>query len=100
MVMIEAMAQGLPVVTFDFKCGPKDIITSGSNGLIVPEGDIKALADAMIKVMRDKELRIAMGKEAVKVTDTYSEERVMRMWVRLFEQTRAARLEDSSLRSE
>lgn len=91
MVMIEAMAQGLPVVTFDYKCGPKDIISSQNNGITVPEGDVKALAKAMIQVMRDNDLRIAMGKEAIKVTDTYSEERVMRMWVKLFEQTRAAR---------
>lgn len=85
MVMIEAMAAGLPVISYDFKCGPKDIITSGENGLIAPEGDIKKLAAAMIQVMRDKDLRIAMGKEAIKVTDTYSEERVMHMWVNLFE---------------
>ena len=44
MVMIEAMSCGLPVVSFDFKCGPKDIIKHGENGLIVNDGDIEGLA--------------------------------------------------------
>ena len=41
MVMIEAMACGLPVVSFDFKCGPKDIINNNENGILVHNGDIQ-----------------------------------------------------------
>ena len=85
MVMIEAMACGLPVVTFDFKCGPRDIIKDEENGLIVPDGDIQALADAMMRLMSDDQLRKSMSVEARKVTQTYSEEVVMRKWVELFE---------------
>jgi glycosyltransferase involved in cell wall biosynthesis len=86
MVMIEAMACGLPVVAFDFKCGPKDIIEKDTNGLIVPEGDITALAEAMIQVMADDAKRKAMAIEARKVTERYSEERVMGQWITLFKQ--------------
>ena len=85
MVMIEAMACGLPVVAFDFKCGPRDIIDNGRNGFIVPNGDIEGLASAMMKVMGDDELRRSMGAAAVKVTERYSEEAVMKQWVELFE---------------
>ena len=85
MVMIEAMACGLPVVTFDFKCGPRDIIKDEENGLIVPDGDIQALADAMMRLMANESLRQTMSVEARKVTETYSEEVVMRQWVSLFE---------------
>lgn len=85
MVMIEAMACGLPVVTFDFKCGPRDIIKDEENGLIVPDGDIQALADAMMRLMANESLRQTMSVEARKVTETYSEEVVMRKWVSLFE---------------
>lgn len=85
MVMIEAMAYGLPVVTYDFKCGPKDIIRQGENGLLVRDGDIEGLAQAMQRLMDDEPLRLRMGEEAKKVVDTYSEEAVMSQWTALFE---------------
>lgn len=84
MVMIEAMACGLPVVSFDYKCGPKDIIQTGINGLLVPNGDIQALADAMMKVMEDEAYRKMLSQNARKVVDTYSEQAVMSQWIRLF----------------
>ena len=85
MVMIEAMACGLPVVSFDFKCGPRDIIDNGSNGIIVPDGDIEGLATAMMQVMGDDALRKRMGESAQSVTERYSEEKVMKKWKDLFE---------------
>lgn len=84
MVMIEAMACGLPVVSYDFKCGPKDIIDEGSNGLLVRERDIDGLASAMMKLMSDEQLRQRMSENAKKVVETYSEENVMRQWLDLF----------------
>lgn len=86
MVMIEAMACGLPAVCFDFKCGPRDIILEGENGLIVPDGDIEALAEAMVRLMKDDELRKRMGENARKVVEKYSEDRVMGLWVNLYEE--------------
>ena len=85
MVMIEAMACGLPAVSFDFKCGPKDIIRHGENGLLVKNNDIQGLAEAMMKLMGNEELRRQMSMEARKITDIYSEEVVMKKWVLLFE---------------
>ena len=85
MVMIEGMGAGLPVVSFDFKCGPGDIIEDGVNGLLVGNGDVEGLAEAMAKVMTDGELRRRMGLEARKVTERFSEEAVMKMWMDLFE---------------
>lgn len=84
MVMVEAMACGLPVVTFDFKCGPRDIIQNGQNGILVPDGDIRALAEAMMRLMGDDALRRSMSERAKAVVETYSEEAVMTQWVRLF----------------
>ena len=86
MVMIEAMACGLPAVCFDFKCGPRDIIDEGENGLIVKDGDIEVLAEAIVKLMKDEELRKRMGESAKRVVETYSEDRVMGLWVNLFEE--------------
>ena len=87
MVMIEAMACGLPAVCFDFKCGPRDIITEGENGLVVKDGDIDGLAEAIVKLMKDDELRKRMGENAKRVVERYSEEKVMNKWVNLYEET-------------
>lgn len=84
MVLVEAMSCGVPVISFDCKCGPKDIIQSGINGLLVPNGDIQALADAMMKVMEDEAYRKMLSLNARKVVDTYSEQAVMSQWIRLF----------------
>lgn len=84
MVMIEAMACGLPVVAFDFKCGPKDIISDGENGLIIPNGDIKALAEGMMRLMENNDIRKSMSLNARKIVDTYSEKTVMDKWIALF----------------
>lgn len=85
MVLVEAMACGVPAVAFDCKCGPKDIIRHGENGLLVANGDIQELADAMMRLMKDEGLRKRMSEEAKKVVDTYSEETVMKQWTKLFE---------------
>ena len=84
MVMIEAMACGLPVVTFDYKCGPRDIIDHESNGLLVKDGDIEGLASALMRLMDDKKLRQEMGQNARLVVERYSEVRVMGKWQELY----------------
>ena len=86
MVMIEAMACGLPVVSFDFKCGPRDIIGENVNGILVHEGDISGLAHAMVKLMDNDSLRLRLASSARRITETYSEENVMGQWVSLFEE--------------
>lgn len=85
MVMIEAMASGLPVVSFDFKCGPKDIIQQGQNGLIVSNGDIDALAEAMMTLMESETLRRKMSGKAAEITSRYSEQTIMDKWTTLFD---------------
>ena len=84
MVMIEAMTCGLPAVSFDFKCGPKDVIDNGVNGLIVKDGDIKGLAEAIISLTRDRELLTSMSERAREVKEKYSEEKIMEKWSELY----------------
>lgn len=84
MVLVEAMACGVPAVAFDCKCGPRDIIRQGENGLLVPNGDIQRLADAMMEIMGNDAYRRMLSQNARKVVSTYSEKVVMDKWVRLF----------------
>lgn len=84
MVLVEAMACGVPAIAFDCKCGPKDIIQEGANGLLVPDNDIAGLARAMMRLMENETLRKRLSENAKAIVDTYSEEVVMSKWVSLF----------------
>lgn len=64
MAMIEALSAGLPMVSFDFKCGPRDLITDDVNGYIVRNWDIGEMADKVLKLIYDKELRIKFSQHA------------------------------------
>lgn len=84
MVMIEAMSCGVPVISFNFQSGPKDIIQDGVNGVLVDNGDIIGLADAIIKLICDENLRRSLSTNARKVIETYSEDVVMQKWISIF----------------
>ena len=87
MVILEAMACGLPVVSFDCPWGPRSIITDGKDGLLVENGNTDALAQALSSVMDDQQLQIALGQAAAKSVDRFRIERIARRWQKLFEQT-------------
>ena len=64
MVLVEAMSCGVPAISFDCVCGPKDIINHGDNGMIVKNDDIEGLAEAMKMMMCDDNARKRMGENA------------------------------------
>ncbi|MGV9776173.1 glycosyltransferase family 4 protein [Streptosporangium sp. NPDC003464] len=84
MVMIEAMSHALPVVAFDCPTGPRDVITDGVDGLLVPAQDADALAAAVNRLVADRELRLRMGAAALRTARDYAPEAVTPMWERLF----------------
>ena len=86
MIMLEAQAYGIPIVAFNCKCGPMDIITDGINGYLVDEGNCEKLAQKLATLIEDDKLRAQMGKEAHINSNRYSEENIMRMWTTLFQQ--------------
>lgn len=86
MVLLEAQAIGLPIVSFDCKCGPKDVIEDGVDGFLVKEGNIEELAQKLLVLMQDANLRNQMGSAAYARSERYSEERVMKQWTELFDE--------------
>ncbi|CDD04057.1 putative uncharacterized protein [Ruminococcus sp. CAG:382] len=52
---MEALAVGTPCVSTDCPFGPAELICNGKNGILVPVGDDKALADAMCKMIENTE---------------------------------------------
>lgn len=85
MVLIEAMACGLPVVSFDCPCGPKDIVSHDEDGLLVPSGDIEKLANAMSQLMDSYELRHQMAKNAIGNVRRFQIDEIADRWQLLFE---------------
>lgn len=65
--LVEAMSMGLPCISFDCPYGPAELITHGKNGLLVPPGDVPALASALDTMIRDTKARNAMAAEAATV---------------------------------
>jgi len=88
MTMLEAMSCGLPVISYDFKCGPKDVIYNGKDGYIVSEDNELSFVNAMSCLMEDDQLRQVFGSNARTNIARYSEKRVMSLWVKLFEELR------------
>lgn len=84
MVLIEAMTCGIAPVTFDYQCGPRDIITDNKDGILVRNGDVEAFADALASLMLDEEKRKRMGEAARESVARFSESSVMQQWERLF----------------
>jgi glycosyltransferase involved in cell wall biosynthesis len=85
MVLTEAMACGLPVVSFDCPWGPRSIIANGDDGLLVENGNVAALAEALSKMMADEKLRNSFSEQALKNVQRFRMEQIAERWKNLFE---------------
>lgn len=85
MVLIEAMACGLPVVSFDCPCGPKDIINHNVDGLLVENGNVKELALGLSELMDDEKELKRFSIEARKNVVRFSLESIADRWKSLFD---------------
>lgn len=84
MVLIEAMACGLPCVAFDCPCGPRDIILDGKNGILVPPENTVALSESIKKMIQGPTLLEEMSTFAPQSVSKYEIISVAQHWQDLF----------------
>lgn len=85
MVLVEAMSCGLPPVSFDCPCGPKDIILDGEVGYLVECGDVSSFAERIIYLIAHDELRREMGNKAQMHAKQFNMGIIAQQWKNLFE---------------
>ena len=85
MVLLEAMACGVPCVSFDCPHGPRNIIRNGEDGLLVEYLNPQALADGICRLIEDEALRKQLGAKARQNIQRFSQSVVMHQWTELFD---------------
>lgn len=86
LALLEAQTAGVPSVSFNCIAGPSDIITDGQDGFLLPVGDTDGIADKVIMLAKDYELRKRMGNAASKSSLRYSRDNIFLSWHNFFQQ--------------
>ena len=91
LVLSEAMAVGTPFVAYDINYGPAEVIRNGVDGLLVPPGDVQALARAMVRILRDRRFAARLGERAREVVERFPVEIWTAEWTDLLAQLTGGR---------
>lgn len=83
LVLMEAMATGLPAVSFRCKEGPEEIIDDGVNGFLVEEGNVRQFADCAIKLMNNENLLKQFASKTKKDLGRFDTDTIIEQWIEL-----------------
>ncbi len=86
LVLLEANANGLPMVSFDIMTGPNEIIVDGENGFLVPAYDCGAMADKIEQLIENDSLRVAQSKATEKYLEKFEYQNILKQWKVLIEE--------------
>ncbi|MBJ7357971.1 stealth conserved region 3 domain-containing protein [Nocardioides sp.] len=91
LVLQEAMAAGVPCVSFDCASGPREIVEHEVNGLLVTPESVAGLSAAILRLATDDELRTRLGAGALASSVQYDADTIAARWVEVFEAAVARR---------
>ena len=85
LVITEAEACGLPIITYNCPNGPGEIVEDNINGIVINDvGNISKLSEAICTLIENVDLRCKMGKASVVVSQRFSEKNIKPQWIKLF----------------
>lgn len=96
LVIAEALAHGVPVISYDFNYGPREFIDSGENGYIVPVDDQAAAAKVAITALNDPDQWQRLSQAAYRSSSRSSEEASFASWQTIIAATEAFYREDEN----
>ncbi|MGW9026782.1 glycosyltransferase family 4 protein [Streptomyces sp. NPDC055722] len=85
LVLLEAMACGVPCAAFDCSPGVREIVRDGEDGLLARHGNISELARQLVRLMADENLRDTMGEKARQNVQRFAPDVITRRWEELFD---------------
>ena len=85
MVLLEAASMSLPIVAFDCKTGPNEIIYDGENGFLVKPENVEQFADKLMILMKNDEMRAEMGHKAYESSKLFTIDKIVERWMDLLE---------------
>lgn len=85
-VIVEAMTCGTPVVSTDCRSGPNEIIENGKNGILVSVSNPKALAEAVLNLLKNPLLRKKLSEEGKKRAQDFSVEKITKEYEKFFQE--------------
>lgn len=86
LVLLEAKANRLPIVSFDIQTGPREIVRDGVDGILAPPENVEKLAEAMCALIESQEMRVQMSKRSQENLDVFSKKTILRQWIGLLEE--------------
>lgn len=84
MVLLEAKAHGVPIISFDIMTGPAEIVQNGVNGFLTDYGNIRVIADKLMKLMNNAEQRIEFSRNSTIGIEEFDEDEVLKRWGKMF----------------
>lgn len=86
LVLLEAKANHLPLVSFDIVSGPAEIIEDGQDGVLVPPYDVDCMADKIYELLTNREKRVEMSQHSSRNLEEFSKEKILSQWMALMDE--------------
>lgn len=86
MVLVEALKAGLPVISFDIKCGPSDVIVDGVNGYLIEPFNIEKMSEKINMLIKNVVKREEFSANAESTLEEFDTEIIIKKWINMLEE--------------